>query len=91
MVRLIPTARRECPEKEDRPISHEAKERLTPQQLIEYQETHRFRGPCCLCVLLDEDFERTEAVFVEHPEYGYMIRCSQNKCGYRSKEFSAHD
>jgi hypothetical protein len=67
----------------DRPVDRETKERLTPAQVARKQGTKHLGGPCCLCVLLDENTEFVEAVVFEHPKQGYMMRCARNKCGYR--------
>jgi hypothetical protein len=58
----------------DRPVDGETRERLTPAQVARKQGMKYLRGPCCLCVLLDEKTEFVEAVVFEHPEQGYIVR-----------------
>lgn len=36
-------------------------------------------------MILDEHFASAEAIFVADPEYGWMIRCAKNRCGYAGK------
>jgi hypothetical protein len=65
----------------NRPLSEKG-ERLMPDQLVKHRKTHSFRGPSCLCVLLD-NVEYVEASIVVDPELGSMFVCAKNRCGYR--------
>ena len=73
-----------------RPV--EGKERVRPDALHKYRETHQFLGPCCLCSLLtplSEESHFTDfteaAVYV--PIFGrfageYVAECAESRCGY---------
>jgi hypothetical protein len=69
-----------------RPIDGITKKRLVPDEFKKHQETHHFHAPSCFCVILDEQEERMEAVFLVDPEHGWMIRCAKNKCGYAGRD-----
>ncbi|KAJ3522554.1 hypothetical protein NMY22_g11844 [Coprinellus aureogranulatus] len=77
-----------------RPCDPDTKARVAPSNLESYRRTHRFRGPCCLCALLDRT-EYTEArigvveTASEDSETGspalhgeYVATCPAQRCGY---------
>jgi hypothetical protein len=70
------------------PLSEGMGKKLEPEQLMGHRKTHDFCGPCCLCVVLDEDIRHAEAVFVANPE-GYMVCCAKNRCRYHGKAVSS--
>ncbi|KAJ3543473.1 hypothetical protein NMY22_g3125 [Coprinellus aureogranulatus] len=77
-----------------RPVDSESKRRLTPSEMESFRRTHWFRGPCCLCALLDgegytearigivevktEDKDRNQSIL--HGEY--VAVCAKQRCGY---------
>jgi hypothetical protein len=70
-----------------RPV--EKNERVPPDALRNYRETHQFLGPCCLCPLLmplSEESHFTEAA-IYIPIFGryageYVAECAKSRCGY---------
>ncbi|KAG1876146.1 hypothetical protein C8R48DRAFT_768991 [Suillus tomentosus] len=63
-------------------------ERVAPSDLVTYRKSHQFRGPRCLCLLLDEHdpSNHYEAAIVKvsrGPNAGeYLACCALSKCGY---------
>ena len=69
-----------------RPVD-DAGERVTPSDLLEYRNSHDFRGPSCMCASLDLDTAAyTEsAIFVATcgPSTGkYVAACATGQCRY---------
>jgi len=70
-----------------RPV--EGNERVRPDALHNYRETHQFLGPCCLCPLLmlvSGEYHFTEAAMYV-PIFGryageYVAECAKSRCGY---------
>lgn len=72
-----------------RPVEDNEFERVRPDALHNYRETHQFLGPCCLCPLLTplsgESHFTEAAMYV--PIFGrfageYVAECAKSRCGY---------
>ncbi|KAG1835327.1 hypothetical protein DFJ58DRAFT_847452 [Suillus subalutaceus] len=63
-------------------------ERVVPSDLVVYRKSHQFRGPHCLCLLLDEHdpgnhHEVAIVMVTQGPNAGeYLACCASSKCGY---------
>ncbi|KAJ3549637.1 hypothetical protein NMY22_g804 [Coprinellus aureogranulatus] len=77
------------------PRDSESGAQVTPDMLETFRRTHKFRGPCCLCPLLDKSIRYMEAVigFVDiarRDPYGnsstfegeFVAVCARHRCGY---------
>ncbi|KAJ3538316.1 hypothetical protein NMY22_g5223 [Coprinellus aureogranulatus] len=79
------------------PVNPETNERVPPSMLESFRRSNNFRGPCCLCALLDgKPYSETLIGIVEVPSsstyghhsyddalYGqYVAVCSRQRCGY---------
>jgi hypothetical protein len=71
-----------------RPVLNGA--RVPPSELNKLRETHKFRGPCCLCASQSEQedtytetamFLMTKGVFIGQ----YVATCAQSRCKYFCK------
>jgi hypothetical protein len=74
-----------------RPVTEEG-ERVTPSDLLDYRNTHRFRTPSCFCGCKTGYATYTEsAIYIarDGPYAGeYVTGCVSDSCGYLSKSDS---
>lgn len=72
---------------ESRPVKEDG-ERVVPSDLVAYRKSHQFRGPHCLCLLLDDHdpsnhCEAAIVMITRGPNAGeYLACCALSKCGY---------
>jgi hypothetical protein len=65
-----------------RPIDDITKEQLAPEEFEKHQKTYYFNPLSCFCAILDEHAESAKAEFLVDPEYGWIVQCTKNRCGY---------
>lgn len=77
-----------------RPCDPESGQRVPPSMLEDYQMTHHFLSPCCLCAFLDaKDYVEASIGIIQEarPDSGeatsflngqYVAICAKRRCGY---------
>ncbi len=63
---------------------------ISPPAMQDHRISHRMRGPCCLCPLMDESkpdiVEAAIYVVSEEGQGGqYVAACAKDECGYFGK------
>jgi hypothetical protein len=63
--------------------------RVPPGELLRYRETHDYRGPGCLCPLLEPlrknaEYKEASIYLAIDGQYKgeYIAECAEDRCGY---------